>query len=167
MEYDDLEYVGFWPRTGATLIDSILVGIVVFPLLTAFYGESYWDSTSLIVGPMDFLLSWVFPAIAVILFWISKQATPGKMAVSAKIVDAKTGNAASTGQLIGRYLAYYLSLIPLGLGYFGWPLMPANRGGMTSSQAQWSCGRSTGHRNLFRLTPDKQIVDFPRSTRHS
>ena len=118
MEYDDLEYVGFWPRTGATLIDSILIGIVVFPLLTAFYGESYWGSTSLIVGPMDFLLSWVFPAIAVILFWISKQATPGKMAVSAKIVDAKTGNAASTGQLIGRYLAYYVSLIPLGFGYF-------------------------------------------------
>lgn len=107
MEYDDLEYVGFWARTGATLIDSILIGIIVFPLLTAFYGESYWEDTSLIVGPMDFLLSWVFPAVAVILFWISKQATPGKMAVSAKIVDAKTGNAATTGQLIGRYLAYY------------------------------------------------------------
>lgn len=39
------------------------------------------------------------------------------MAVSAKIVDAKTGNAASTGQLIGRYLAYYLSLVPFCLGF--------------------------------------------------
>ncbi len=82
-----------------------------------FYGESYWASESLIQGPMDFLLTWVLPAVAVIVFWVLKQATPGKMAVSAKIVDVKTGNAASTGQLIGRYLAYYLSLLPLGLGF--------------------------------------------------
>jgi len=66
---------------------------------------------------MDFFLSWILPAVAVILFWVAKQATPGKMAVSAKIVDAKTGNAASTGQLIGRYLAYYLSLVPFCLGF--------------------------------------------------
>lgn len=33
------------------------------------------------------------------------------------IVDVKTGNAASTGQLIGRYLAYYVSLLPFGLGF--------------------------------------------------
>jgi len=39
------------------------------------------------------------------------------MAISAKIVDAKSGNTPSTGQLIGRYLAYYLSMIPLFLGF--------------------------------------------------
>lgn len=128
MEHDELEYVGFWARTGATLIDSVLIAVIVLPLLTAFYGESYWNSTALIVGPMDFLVSWVLPAVAVIVFWVSKQATPGKMAVSAKIVDAKTGNAASTGQLIGRYLAYYVSLIPLGFGYF-WVAFDARKQG--------------------------------------
>ncbi len=117
MDTDKLEYVGFWPRVGATLIDTILLGVIIWPILTAFYGESYWGSEQLIQGPMDFLLSWVFPAVAVILFWVAKQATPGKMAISAKIVDAKTGNAPGTGQLIGRYLGYYLSLIPIGLGY--------------------------------------------------
>ncbi|WP_281556015.1 RDD family protein [Thalassomonas sp. RHCl1] len=117
MQSDELEYVGFWPRVGASLIDTILLGVIIWPILTAFYGESYWTSGSFVQGPMDFLLSWIFPAVAVILFWVAKQATPGKMAVSAKIVDAKTGNAASTGQLIGRYFAYYLSLIPLGLGF--------------------------------------------------
>lgn len=66
---------------------------------------------------MDFLLSWVFPAVAVVLFWVARQATPGKMAISAKIVDAISGNAPSTGQLIGRCLAYYLSTIPIGLGF--------------------------------------------------
>ncbi|MCL1476197.1 MAG: RDD family protein [Marinobacter sp.] len=117
MESVELEYVGFWPRVGASLIDTILVGAVIWPIWTAFYGESYWANDRVVQGPMDFFLSWILPAVAVILFWVAKQATPGKMAVSAKIVDAKTGNAASTGQLIGRYLAYYLSLVPFCLGF--------------------------------------------------
>ena len=50
------------------------------------------------------------------MFWLKKQATPGKMAVSAKVVDA-TGNAMSVGQSIGRYFAYIVSIIPLGLGF--------------------------------------------------
>ncbi|EBA01300.1 RDD family protein [Marinobacter sp. ELB17] len=117
MTSQELEYVGFWPRVGASLIDTVLLGIIIWPILTVFYGESYWLSGSFVQGPMDFLLSWIFPAVAVILFWVVKKATPGKMAISAKIVDAKTGNAASSGQLIGRYLAYYLSLIPACLGF--------------------------------------------------
>lgn len=116
MQPDELEYVGFWPRVGASLIDGVLIAAVTFPLLTAFYGDAYWDSTRFIHGPMDFLLSWVLPAVAVISFWSVKQATPGKMAIAAKIVDARTGNAPSVGQLIGRYFSYYLSMIPLCLG---------------------------------------------------
>lgn len=118
MQTNDLEYVGFWPRVGASLIDEILLAVITFPLLMAFYGESYWTSGSIIEGPMDFLLSFVFPAVTVVLFWVTKQATPGKMAVAARIVDAKTGNAPSIGQFIGRYFSYLLSVLPLGLGFF-------------------------------------------------
>jgi uncharacterized RDD family membrane protein YckC len=53
----------------------------------------------------------VFPAIAVI------QATPGKMAITAKVVDAATGERASMAQLIMRYFAYFISSLPLGLGF--------------------------------------------------
>lgn len=117
MQATDLEYVGFWPRVGASLIDTVLLGVIIWPILTAFYGEAYWSSeSSFVQGPMDFLLSWVFPAVAVIVFWVVKQATPGKMAISAKIVDANTGLNPSTGQYIGRYFAYFLSIIPLFLG---------------------------------------------------
>jgi len=117
VQSEELEYVGFWPRVGASLIDTILVGIIIWPILTAVYGESYWLGENFVQGPTDFLLSWIFPAVAVILFWVTKQATPGKMAISATIVDAKTGKGASAGQLVGRYLAYYLSLIPVCLGF--------------------------------------------------
>ena len=114
----DLEYVGFWIRVWASIIDTILIMLVTFPLLISVYGTDYFDSdiSSFIAGPADFFISWVFPAIAVIVFWIYKSATPGKMAISAKIVDAQTGEKASTGQLIGRYFGYYISTIPLGLG---------------------------------------------------
>lgn len=119
MQDNEFEYAGFWIRTGAAIIDTILIILITFPMLISIYGWAYFDDEQkgFIAGPADFLISWVAPAIAVIIFWIYKQATPGKMAISAKIVDAQTGNAASPTQLIGRYLAYYLSTIPLGLGF--------------------------------------------------
>ena len=43
---------------------------------------------SVIRGPMDLLISYVLPTVAVIVFWKYKSATPGKMVFSAKIVDA-------------------------------------------------------------------------------
>lgn len=111
-----LEYVGFWLRVGAALIDTLLIGIITWPLLTVFYGPSYWASDSLIKGPADFLVTWIFPAVAVVAFWIARQATPGKMAISARIVDAETGKDPSTGQLVGRYFGYFVSMFPLFVG---------------------------------------------------
>lgn len=118
----DLEYVGFWSRTLASIIDSVISLAVIYPLLFAIYGKEYFTKTNFILGVGDFLLSYVFPAVAVLLFWIYKSATPGKMVIRARIVDAKTGERASTGQLVGRYFSYYLSALPLGMGFFwvGW-----------------------------------------------
>ena len=56
MQAEELEYVGFWARVGASLIDGILLGVIIWPILTAFYGESYWSSEQFVQGPMDFLL---------------------------------------------------------------------------------------------------------------
>ena len=122
MNEPELEYVGFWLRVGAAIIDSILVLIIVAPLLTWYFGASYWLSEKYFHGPMDLLLNYILPGIAIVLFWIYRQATPGKMAIGARIVDARTGSKPSTGQLIGRYFAYYVSTIPLGLGllWVGW-----------------------------------------------
>jgi uncharacterized RDD family membrane protein YckC len=115
----ELEYAGFWARTGATLIDSLLLIVITFPLLLGIYGWAYFDGekTSLLAGPADFFISWVLPGVAVIAFWSMKQATPGKMAISARIVDATSGEPPSTGQLVGRYFAYIVSTIPLCLGF--------------------------------------------------
>jgi uncharacterized RDD family membrane protein YckC len=114
---EELEYVGFWLRLLASLIDTVLFAMIFYPVLYTFYGREYFSGEQLIGGSGDFILTHVLPAIAVIVFWVYRSATPGKMAIHAKIVDAKTGLPPSTGQLIGRYLAYYVSTIPLCLGF--------------------------------------------------
>jgi uncharacterized RDD family membrane protein YckC len=114
---EELEYVGFWPRLGASLIDTVLGAMILYPILYALYGREYFASDNLVAGGGDFIMTHVFPAIAIIVFWVYKSATPGKMAIRAKIVDAKTGQPPSKGQLIGRYFAYYISTIPLCLGF--------------------------------------------------
>ncbi len=110
------QYAGFWIRTLAAIIDTIIILVIITPVLMAIYGSTYWVSESFIQGTWDVLLNYVFPAIAVIVFWVYKSATPGKMILKLIIVDAKTGNKPSTGQFIGRYFAYYVSTIPLLLG---------------------------------------------------
>ncbi|MDR2208309.1 MAG: RDD family protein [Azoarcus sp.] len=129
-ETDDFEYVGFWPRVGASIIDTIILLIITVPLLVSIYGWEYFTDldTPLIAGPADFLLSWVLPGIAVILFWLYKQATPGKMVVSARVVDARTGNTLTVGQSIGRYLAYFIAMLPLFLGIIWVAFDPRKQG---------------------------------------
>jgi uncharacterized RDD family membrane protein YckC len=113
---NEQEYGGFWVRTGAAIIDSILIFIILGPILTAIYGTDYWIDQSFVKGFWDVMFNYILPSIAVIIFWTYKAATPGKMALKLTIVDAKTGAQPSTGQLIGRYLGYYISILPLFLG---------------------------------------------------
>lgn len=112
----DMEYVGFWARVGAALIDTVLILIITLPMILAVYGRSYWENASFIAGPADFIISYVIPAVLVILLWIKLSKTPGKMAIGATIVDASTGGKPSTRQFIIRYLGYFVSTVPLCLG---------------------------------------------------
>lgn len=125
-----LEYVGFWARVGAALIDSIIVLVLTTPLLLAIYSPDYFSAArgSPLAGVANILISWVLPALGVILFWLYRQATPGKMVVSARVVDAQTGNSLTTGQAIGRYLGYFVSTIPLCLGLLWVAFDPRKQG---------------------------------------
>lgn len=118
MNDQTIEYAGFWIRVGAAIIDTLLIMAITFPLLVGIYGWGYFDAevTGMIAGPADVLISWVMPAVAVILFWVYRQATPGKMLLSLRIQDANNGGGLSWGQSIGRYLSYFVATLPLGLG---------------------------------------------------
>lgn len=109
-------YAGFWVRTWATLIDTLLLLVVLVPLMFSVYGESYWQDVTPVLGLWDVVLNYLLPAVVVIIFWTYKSATPGKMAFRLMVVDAASGGPATTRQLVGRYLAYYVSILPLFLG---------------------------------------------------
>ena len=126
-------YAGFWIRSLAALVDIVLSGIVLIPILRAVYGSEYFDRIFLAAestlagapaasvetfagGPVDLVLTWIVLPAAVILFWVYREATPGKMIVGARIIDAKTGAHPSARQAVIRYLGYFVSIIPLGLG---------------------------------------------------
>ena len=115
----EIEYVGFWMRVVASIIDSILVTIITFPVMIKMYGLRHVESGdfSLVQGPIDFLVSYVVPAILIIGFWHFKLATPGKMAISAIVVDAENYGRPSTLQLTARYLGYFISTIFLFVGF--------------------------------------------------
>ena len=117
MNQQDQEYAGFWIRVGASIIDSILILIITTPILISIYGPASWTDGDWVRGLWDLLFSYIFPAIAVIVFWIYKSATPGKMATKLTIVDAKTGNKPTTSQFVIRYLGYYVAMLPLFLGF--------------------------------------------------
>jgi uncharacterized RDD family membrane protein YckC len=112
------QYTGFWPRVGASIIDTILLLSIIFPLLITIYGWDYLDSEEIIAGPADALLNYLFPIIAVVAFWFYKQATPGKMMINAQLVDAKTGGRPTIRQYLIRYIGYIIATVPFGLGIF-------------------------------------------------
>jgi uncharacterized RDD family membrane protein YckC len=116
---EEPRYAGFWIRVAASLIDTIWLIIITFPLLILIYGMGYFNEElgKPVPGIWDFIISYVLPAVVIIIFWKYRSATPGKMAVKVKIVDTNTGKQPSTGQFIGRYFAYFVSGIPLGLGF--------------------------------------------------
>lgn len=116
MDESEVEYAGFWVRVGAAIIDTLLIMVITIPILVFIYGWKYFDSEKLNAGPADLLISWVFPAVAVVWFWTQRQATPGKAALSLRVLDADSGENLSIGQSIGRYLGYFVSIIPFGLG---------------------------------------------------
>jgi len=130
-EQQEVKYASFSGRMIASVIDNILSLIVLMPLFM-FLNDvlGFTKPTLLPANPtnaellalmQDAMPSFTFQstivAAIVILFWIYKSATPGKMILKMKIVDARTFGHPSKAQLIIRYLGYFVSLIPLCLGF--------------------------------------------------
>jgi uncharacterized RDD family membrane protein YckC len=149
------KYAGFWIRFVACLIDTLLVCMILGPLLISVYGTQYFTwikpfmetyieglstlSVDLLLqaqaiaeqnrgGSGDFIFTYILPSLAIVVFWIYRSATPGKMIFRMKIVDAKTGGEPSAVQCIVRYLGYFVSIFG-GLIGFLWISMDARKQG--------------------------------------
>lgn len=121
--------MGFWARALAFLIDNVAAFLLVIPMIRYAISETNLDLADYDlqdVAQLSELLNRLLIQFSVdalvlgtifILFWIVKSATPGKMILGCSIVDARTLGKASSSQNIIRYLGYFVSLIPLGLGF--------------------------------------------------
>ena len=117
-----VEYVGFWARVGAALIDS-LVALVLLAILAKIFGldtvEFNGDADALLANPQfarGQLFQHFLMALLIIACWIKFAATPGKRVIGAVVVDAKTLQPVSPVKAVVRYLGYYVSTIPFCLG---------------------------------------------------
>jgi uncharacterized RDD family membrane protein YckC len=122
-----LEYVGFWARVIASLLDTIVILLIAIPLTLLVYGR---DLATAMEGntAADILISYVLPLFFVIGFWVARQATPGKMAFAARIVDACSGGKPSGVQWAIRYVGYFVSTIPFLLGLIWVAFDPRKQG---------------------------------------
>jgi uncharacterized RDD family membrane protein YckC len=108
------DYAGFWARAAAFVLDGVIVTVILVPLLVLGFGirevsldpaEQWWD-----------LIALLAIAASVIGFWRYCGATPGKLALGLRIVDAKSGRPPTIGRLVVRFLAYFVSA-PFYLGF--------------------------------------------------
>lgn len=119
------KYLGFWARFIAFIVDSIWVLILATVVIGAILGAPDLDTEAVANDPIGtlvtlsgrLLLDFILVAIAIILFWLFKSATPGKMIFSGEIVDANTFEKPTTVQFIIRYLGYFVSILGLMLGF--------------------------------------------------
>jgi uncharacterized RDD family membrane protein YckC len=122
------EYVGFWIRVAASLIDSVLASLLLVPIASLLLGNGLDLAPDAQLNVTSLMINLVVPAVVIVWFWIARQATPGKMVFGARVVDAQTGAPMTTRQSIGRYLGYYVSIFALGLG-FVWIAFDARKQG--------------------------------------
>lgn len=118
----DPDYAGLGRRLLAQGLDAILFGSLLVLLFSLVYGQAYWaglgeprppgaaygrfDNVIMLVPP---LLTWAF--------WVWQRATPGKALLDCQVVRARDGRAIGWWQAVLRYLGYFLSALPLGLGF--------------------------------------------------
>ncbi|SFC42449.1 RDD family protein [Pseudoalteromonas denitrificans] len=123
-----LKHTGFIRRSAAFIIDGIMLSVLLSILFSMFYGNSDWLAQQSEWSINTLIYDELLPLILVVIFWVYKAATPGKMFLNSKVVDAKTGDNLSVGQSIVRYIGYFISALPLGLGFIWILIDDKNRG---------------------------------------
>lgn len=111
---------GFWLRAAAIAVDwfwlfclagavSILLTGVALPVSARGLGH--------VPGAVVWSVHNVMPAVLIVLSWWRFGTSPGKYLVELRIVDHRTDGPPPLWRLALRYIAYFISALPLGLGF--------------------------------------------------
>lgn len=129
MKKTELYPAGFGIRLAAMLIDNLVLSIALTPVSLLFFGrETLTDEQlqtmmlnqdfSALFNPNEVLLLQILTLIITVFFWVKYAGTPGKRWLGIRVVDAQTGGNLTATQSILRYVGYFLSALPLCLGFF-------------------------------------------------
>ena len=119
---NDEYYAGFWRRCVASLIDTVFFSIVLLVIHALFFGDSGMQITMedgvLNVQSDKGFTEQIVIIVITLFMWVKFLGTPGKLVLGCHVIDAKTKQHIKPLQALIRYLSYFVSLIPLGLGFF-------------------------------------------------
>ncbi|HFE36816.1 MAG TPA: RDD family protein [Gammaproteobacteria bacterium] len=114
-------YAGFWRRVAASLIDTLLFSFILFLVYAFFFGNNGIHLTMedgvLNIDSNNGLIEQALMIVITLLMWVKFLGTPGKLVLGCHVIDAKTHQRIKPLQAVIRYFAYFISLIPLGLGF--------------------------------------------------
>lgn len=138
-----IPYATFGERTFASVVDMLLSLLVIAPVMNVFsqrimrevdiqaiiakaqYANSLSATYAILseggaLRPIliNNIVQFSVLAVIVLLFWFKKCATPGKMLLKMRIVDAVTLEKPTRRQLVIRLLAYIPSAVPFMFGFF-------------------------------------------------
>jgi len=130
------EYGGFWVRLVARIIDQMIIGSIQIPFIILwmvlvfgglwFMGAAGKENKALMVlGPvmmfiaygLMFLFSFGLTCGYYTWFVAKKNATPGKMVLKLKIINADGSEKITYGKALGRFFADMLSGMTMNIGY--------------------------------------------------
>ena len=129
-------YAGFWIRALALILDGLILMVVQIPLSLLFaaavgaVGAAFGDSeiasavAVIVIQIVNMLFSIGIQLLYDVLFLVKKGATPGKMALGLRVINADGSKQISYGKAIGRYFAKMLNGFTLNIGYMmaGWDI---------------------------------------------
>jgi len=110
---------GFWRRAVALVMDWLwlfcALGVAGWLLFGIAIPSAPAGPGGL--GTVALMFHQLVPALVFIVGWTRYGATPGKILLELRVVDARTGAHAAWPQALVRYLGYFVSALPLGLGF--------------------------------------------------
>ncbi|TDP61601.1 RDD family protein [Roseateles toxinivorans] len=116
---------GMAARLCAFLLDALLMLALSAPLMWLAYREPIARLDD--VRPLSMAINWLLPGLICILFWCWQGATPGKLLAGIRVIDMRTGARPGLWQSLLRWLGYFVSALPLGLGLLWAAIDPDKR----------------------------------------
>ncbi len=112
-----LEGASFWARGAAIHLDYLIVALPLFGLELLLFGDTLFYAHGIGWTVATSIGSMLVCGLYFVGFWYRFGATPGKRLFGLRVVREDSGDDASLLSLIVRYVGYFLSSLPLGLGF--------------------------------------------------